>query len=110
MVASVPRSVREGDADPARASTLVRRDGLLYAWNAALEPLSGRDEASVRGRPLAELIVPLEPRELPDPASFAPGPSWSGPVAVPGSERQPPRVLVAEIARAADADELCLTL
>jgi len=88
----------------------VRRDGIVYAWNAALELLSGRDEASVRGRPLAELIVPLEPGSIPDPASFAPGVSWSGIVAVPGLERRPPRVLVAELRRASDSDELSLTL
>ncbi len=109
MVASVPRSVREGDAEPARARALVSRDGVVYAWNAALELLSGRDEASVRGRSLAELVVPLEPRAIPDPASFVPGMSWSGTVAVPGCERQPPRVLVADIRRAADSDELRLT-
>jgi signal transduction histidine kinase len=88
----------------------VRRDGVVCAWNAALELLSGRDEASARGRPFSELVVPLEPREIPEPAAFAPGMSWSGTVAVPGPERRAPRVFSAEIRCAPGGDELSVTL
>jgi signal transduction histidine kinase len=110
MIASEPRAVRVGDVEPAAASALVRRDGTIQAWNSALELLSGWEETAARGRPLTELIVPLEPREIPEPVLFAPGMTWSGVVAVTASDRRAPRALGAEIRRVVGTEELRVTL
>jgi signal transduction histidine kinase len=110
MIASETRQVREGNAEPALATVLVRRDGTVYAWSPAAELLSGRDEASARGRPLGELIVPLEPREIPELALFVPGMSFSGLVAVTAAERRVPRVLAAEIRRAPGSEDISVVL
>jgi signal transduction histidine kinase len=110
MIASEARVVRVGDAEPASAAALVRTDGSVCAWNAALELLSGWDEASARGRSFFEIVVPLEPREIPELKLFVPGMSFSGLVAVSGLERRMPRVLAAEIQRVAGSDELRVTL
>jgi signal transduction histidine kinase len=109
MIAPVPLTAREGALEPALAIAFVRRDATVSGWSAALELLSGWDEASARGRLLSELVVPLDPREIPEPDVFVPGMSWSGIVAVPGLERRPPRVLAAEIRRLSGEDELRVT-
>jgi len=110
MIASGPLPAREGDAAAAVACALVRRDGSIADWSAALALFSGWSEASAKQRALSELVTALEPREMPELRAFAPGMSWSGVVALAGAEAQAPRCVLAELRHVPGRDELRLTL
>jgi two-component system cell cycle sensor histidine kinase/response regulator CckA len=107
MVASVPRFLREGDAEPAAS---IRRDGTVSAWSPELERITGWSADDARRSSLSELLAPLEPREMPDPKQFVPGMSWSGLVAVAGSGSRAPRPLRAELRCPAGSEDIRLTL
>lgn len=67
------------------ASALLTRAGTVSEWDARLEYLSGWPATHAVGRSLAELLVALEPSELPDVKILSPGMSWSGLVGLIGS-------------------------
>jgi signal transduction histidine kinase len=79
-------------------------------WTPALELLSGWPAASASTRSLRELLVPLDPPEMPELGRFTAGMSWTGVVAVVGHEGRPPRALHAELRHVPDADGVRLTL
>ncbi len=106
----MPRELLEGGTEPEEASLLVRRDGSISDWGAGLDGLTGWAEPAARAHPLAALVVPLDPPEMPELRAFVSGMSWSGLVAVPGNEGAPPRLLDAEVRRANGADDVRVTL
>jgi signal transduction histidine kinase/ActR/RegA family two-component response regulator len=67
------------------ASAVLTRAGTVSEWDTRLERLSGWPATHAVGRPLAELLVALEPTELPDVKILSPGMSWSGLVGLIGS-------------------------
>ena len=110
MVASNPVPAREGDAAAGVASALLRRDGSIADWSAAIALFSGCSEASAKARLLPELVTALEPREMPELHAFGPGMSWTGLVALAAVEKQAPRCALAEIRHVSGREELRLTL
>ncbi|HEV8548370.1 MAG TPA: ATP-binding protein, partial [Polyangiaceae bacterium] len=110
MAASVPVASREGDAALQAAGASVRRDGTIADWSPALELVSGWPSPSAKLRLLSDLIVPLEPREMPDLKALGPGMSFSGIVGVVGADGRAPRPALAELRHVPGRDDLLLTL
>jgi two-component system cell cycle sensor histidine kinase/response regulator CckA len=110
MVASVPRFLREGDAEPTASAAFIRRDGTVSAWSPELERIAGWSANDACQRLLTELLAPLDPREMPEPKQFVPGMSWSGLVAVAGSGARAPQALRAELRCAPDSEDIRLSL
>jgi two-component system, cell cycle sensor histidine kinase and response regulator CckA len=106
----MPQEIRLRGTEPTEASLLVQRDGSIREWGAALESITGWGEVAARGRTLSAVVVPLEPREMPELKAFVSGMTWSGLVAVPGIEGRPPSVLLAEVRRAPGVDDIRVTL
>jgi signal transduction histidine kinase/ActR/RegA family two-component response regulator len=60
----------------------VDGQGRIASWNAALAQRWGRPEAQALGQPLAQLLVAIEPRALPDFGSPSGAEPWLGTVAL----------------------------
>jgi signal transduction histidine kinase/CheY-like chemotaxis protein len=92
------------------AQAVVSRDGTISAWNAGLTEYSGWPAAGVLGRPLAELLVPLDPPALPDLQGMGVGQSWSGLVALVRYDSRAPVPATAELEPLPDGGQLLLGL
>ena len=64
------------------ANAVLHRNGTVAEWDQALEHLSGWPATHAIGKPITELLVALEPCELPDVKILSAGMSWSGLVAL----------------------------
>jgi len=73
-------------------SALLSCSGTVAEWDAGLEQLSGWPATHAVGKPLTELLVALEPTELPDVKILSAGMSWSGLIGLigPGTRSRMP--------------------
>ncbi len=85
---------------------LLRRGGDILGWSSELERLSGRPSDQAVGRPLRELIVTLDPSELPNLSQLSPGQPWSGSIAWIPTDGRIARPCRAELATSADTETL----
>lgn len=70
-----------------QAYMALNAQGSVTKWSPALEKLSGWPPSCAIGRAVGELVVPLEPRTLPD---FSRVMNWEGLLALPGYGDAPP--------------------
>jgi two-component system, cell cycle sensor histidine kinase and response regulator CckA len=89
---------------------VARRDGTVLCVSEAFERLSGWSAASAAGRQLRQLVVPLEPAELPDLTRLAGGDGFEATVAVGGREGATPCARLLTLRASSEADELFMTV
>jgi len=82
--------------------------GRIRHWDAQLEQVWGRPAALALGRPLAELVVALEPAGLPDFAGARAAAPWCGTVALIPEGEGLPRPAGLQLTQLKEGWELCL--
>jgi hypothetical protein len=97
--ASRPSSGGQARLDP---------QGRISHWNAELGQVWGRPAALALGRPLAELVVALDPARLPDFAGAREAAPWCGTVALIPEGEGLPRPAGLQLRQLKDGWELCL--
>jgi signal transduction histidine kinase len=95
---------------PAAKDLLLRLDGegKVADWNEALAQRWSRPAERALGASLADLLLPLEPAALPQPAEISAGAGWSGTVVLVPSDGAVPRVASVALRRDGQGFELRL--
>jgi signal transduction histidine kinase/CheY-like chemotaxis protein len=88
----------------------VDREGTVSGWDSAFDTLWGRSATHALGRKLRELLVALEPAELPDFGGVQRAGSWSGIVALVPTNGNTPRTTGIRLSAEEGTDSLKLQL
>ncbi len=91
-------------------SVYIDRAGTVSDWNPSFESMWGRSAAEAIGRKLAQILVALDPAELPDFDSVRLAGAWSGVVALVPSNGHAPRPTGIHLSTKVHADTIEMRL